>query len=257
MNTNWHLIDFRKVEVVSFDVGYTILGLDAKQVSAFLSMCFNCPPISPAAVLAADAKMRHEHLLNGTQIKREQRLFYSEVLCELLEFLPGDLQSYINPERLKAFEKICRLHHTQANFFNQIYHDALAALEILHQNGVRMIVISNAHGTLHRDLKTFGLWHYFEHVLDSSAEGVAKPDPEIFTRAIDRCAVPAEAVLHIGDNPVADIEGALAIGMQAALYDPTGMFPDANGLAPQFRNHVEFAEMIIKSRLAAVQASAN
>ncbi len=258
MNTDWSLINFAKIEVVSFDLGYTVLGLDAKQVCEFISECFDNPPINPAAILSADSAMRRAHLLNSPPEKRGQTQFYSEILCDLLHFLPGDFyKRFCATEKIRRFENACRNHHLRFNFFNQIYHDAIAALELLRQNCIRMIVISNAHGTLERDLKLFGLWQYFEHVLDSEVEGVAKPDPEIFTRAIDRCAVPAEAILHIGDNPTADIQGALAIGMQAALYDPIGMFPDSNGLAPQFRNHLELAEALLESKIKSVIRQAN
>lgn len=67
----------------------------------------------------------------------------------------------------------------------------------------------------------------------SNEVGSAKPDRAIFDAALgllrNRSSVetlgmpPACAnVIHIGDNPVADVQGARAAGMQAALVEPDG-----------------------------------
>ena len=60
-----------------------------------------------------------------------------------------------------------------------------------------------------------GIAGYFETVLISGAEGVSKPDPEIFRRAVSRLGVRAEETVMVGDNPVADIGGAMSFGMKA------------------------------------------
>ncbi|WP_265442745.1 HAD family hydrolase [Flexivirga meconopsidis] len=57
----------------------------------------------------------------------------------------------------------------------------------------------------------------------SNEVGVAKPRPEIFAEARAVLDVPAEQVLHVGDNPVADVQGAQAAGMVAALVRPDGV----------------------------------
>lgn len=56
----------------------------------------------------------------------------------------------------------------------------------------------------------------------SNEVGAAKPAPEIFGIAVAALGVPAADVLHIGDNPVADVRGACDAGLQAMLVDPDG-----------------------------------
>ncbi|NNG38336.1 HAD family hydrolase [Flexivirga sp. ID2601S] len=56
----------------------------------------------------------------------------------------------------------------------------------------------------------------------SNEVGVAKPRPEIFAEACSTLGVPASQVLHVGDNPIADVHGAEAAGMSAALVRPDG-----------------------------------
>jgi putative hydrolase of the HAD superfamily len=52
----------------------------------------------------------------------------------------------------------------------------------------------------------------------SDEVGVRKPDAEIFHATLSRAGVPPDEAVHIGDNPDADVAGALAIGMRAAHY---------------------------------------
>jgi putative hydrolase of the HAD superfamily len=60
-------------------------------------------------------------------------------------------------------------------------------------------------------------------VLTSAEEGVAKPAPALFLRALARLGDPdPAAVVHCGDDLRADVEGARAAGLQAVLVDREG-----------------------------------
>ena len=65
-------------------------------------------------------------------------------------------------------------------------------------------------------------------VVISEREGIRKPDPKIFIRAAERVRVPPQQCLFVGDNPEADIGGALAAGMQAVWR--RGAIPWPEGL---------------------------
>lgn len=238
---DWSFIDFTKVEVISYDLGYTILGVNAQAVTRLINASFETD-CSAADVMLADYKLRSDYLRDPAKSHTSQTTHYSDVLCRLLAFIDPRFTEKQNAARLEIFREACRLYHDEHNFFNVIYEDALTALRMLRGAKVRMIVISNAHGTLKRDLHRFGLAGYFEFILDSAVEEVAKPDPEIFVRAMDRCGVTAENFLHIGDNIYADCRGASQTGMQTALYDPNGIYPQMYDTYTIFRNHVDLAE---------------
>ena len=55
----------------------------------------------------------------------------------------------------------------------------------------------------------------------SEAEGFWKPAPELFRIAAGRCGEPLEGAWMIGDNPVADIGGAAALGI-STVWIPLG-----------------------------------
>ena len=77
---------------------------------------------------------------------------------------------------------------------------------------VPLISISN--GTA--DLGRIGLHEHFRFSISAGQLGVAKPDASIFLHACERLGIAPEHVLHVGDDPVADILGARQAGLRTA-----------------------------------------
>jgi putative hydrolase of the HAD superfamily len=100
-----------------------------------------------------------------------------------------------------------------------VYPDAVPALEALRAMGLRLAVISNFDERLPGLLAGLGLARRVEVVMPSAAQGVAKPNPEIFRRVLALLGVDAGSALHVGDHRLEDVEGAQAAGMQAVLID--------------------------------------
>jgi HAD superfamily hydrolase (TIGR01509 family) len=122
--------------------------------------------------------------------------------------------------------------HARSNLWDQVPAGVPEALARLRQTGRRLVVVSNANGTAPKLLESVGLAGYFDTILDSFLEGVEKPDPEIFRRALERVGVPAERALPVGDLYQVDVLGARAAGIAAALIDSGGLYPDAD--CPRF-----------------------
>jgi putative hydrolase of the HAD superfamily len=97
-----------------------------------------------------------------------------------------------------------------------LFPDAAPALAILRAAGLKLGLITNGSVRMQsRKLECLALAPIFDTILISEAEGIHKPDPEIFRRALERLnADPARAVF-VGDDPEADVAGAKAAGMQA------------------------------------------
>lgn len=95
---------------------------------------------------------------------------------------------------------------------------AAAALESLARQGYTLCLVSNTMRTpgraLRQVLRQYGVLGHFAHLAFSDECGVRKPEPEIFRRTLKAVGVaPAEAV-HVGDDPVLDVEGARRAGMR-------------------------------------------
>ena len=91
-----------------------------------------------------------------------------------------------------------------------LYPDVRPALERLKLR-YRLFAVSNGNA----DLQRCGLAHYFDGHVTASRAGAAKPDARIFTRLLEEAGVSAPDVLHVGDDPLADVAGAQRAGLQA------------------------------------------
>jgi len=68
-------------------------------------------------------------------------------------------------------------------------------------------------------LESSGITHYFDKIITSGRAGFRKPQPEIFEFALNEIGATKEECIMIGDNPVADIEGAFHFGMDQIYYN--------------------------------------
>jgi FMN phosphatase YigB (HAD superfamily) len=71
-------------------------------------------------------------------------------------------------------------------------------------------------------------------VLISEELGIAKPDSRFFAAACRAIGREPSEVLCVGDNPRADVEGALKAGIDACWYNPSGAEWTGTGPAPTF-----------------------
>lgn len=106
------------------------------------------------------------------------------------------------------------------------------ALAALKARGHRLGVVSNSNGTVKAKLVEVGLGGFFEVMLDSAEEGVEKPDPEIFRRALARMGV--EGGWFVGDLYHIDVVGARAAGLSPVLMDRAWLRDDAD--CPRIRS---------------------
>jgi FMN hydrolase / 5-amino-6-(5-phospho-D-ribitylamino)uracil phosphatase len=92
----------------------------------------------------------------------------------------------------------------------EFYDDVLPSLIRL-RSRYRLFALSNGNA----DLRRCGIADLFAGHVTASAAGAAKPDARIFARLAALAGVEAHQVLHIGDDPEADVVGAMQAGMQA------------------------------------------
>ncbi len=77
------------------------------------------------------------------------------------------------------------------------------------------------------DLEQIGLAQHFAHVVTAAQVGASKPDRAIFDAALAACGADAAQTVHVGDHPVADVEGALGAGLHAVWFNRDGnAWPD-------------------------------
>ena len=94
------------------------------------------------------------------------------------------------------------------------YPDAQYVLEQLTGRGYKIGVIANQNSGTAQQLEQYGLLKYIDLVVASAEEGVAKPDKEIFRRALERADCLAQNAVMIGDRLDNDIFPVKALGMK-------------------------------------------
>ena len=168
--------------------------------------------------------------ISGTDITFEQ---FNE---KRIEFAKQNKKGDI--EAIKFFGLIKTSWHTE---LERPYPDAENVLRQLSDMGYKIGIIANqSEGTAQR-LEKWGLMRYISLVLSSAEEGVAKPNPEIFLRALSRVECePCEAVM-IGDRLDNDIYPAKKLGMKT-IWIKQGMASYQN---PQ--NEVSTADFTVNS----------
>ncbi|MGN7386003.1 HAD family hydrolase [Sporosarcina sp. SAFN-015] len=87
-------------------------------------------------------------------------------------------------------------------------------LETLKRKSLKLGMITNGKGQFQMDnIKALYIEKYFDAILVSEWEGIKKPDPQIFIRALEQLNVSPSESIFVGDHPVNDVEAAKNAGM--------------------------------------------
>ena len=97
-----------------------------------------------------------------------------------------------------------------------LYEDTIPALEYLSHRGWNHAILSNHVPELPDIVRGLGLSHHISYCMTSAATGYEKPNPEAFKNALVTTGTP-ERVWMIGNEPIADIQGAETVGLPAIL----------------------------------------
>ena len=151
----------------------------------------------------------------------------------------------LSPEAARDMVVPLRRAHDAFNLWRRVPPHLGPALARLRSLGFRVAIVSNSEGRLLDVFTRVGLGEAFELVVDSHFEGVRKPDPEIFRRALSRLGVEASRAVYLGDIPGVDVAGAHAAGMKAVLVDALGFYVDHTA-SPRVESVSEFVERYVE-----------
>jgi putative hydrolase of the HAD superfamily len=127
-----------------------------------------------------------------------------------------------------------------------LYPDATQTLSCLRTSGLRLGLITNGSVRMQsRKLQCLDLTRLFDTILISDAEGISKPDPQIFHRALERLNTSPARSVFVGDHPEVDVAGARAAGMQAVWRrDPNGSrMIEADGVIDEVSDLLTWMEL--------------
>lgn len=102
-----------------------------------------------------------------------------------------------------------------------LYPDVRSSLEKWRSLGITLGIISNFDTRIYSVLKALELEDFFTSVTISSEAIAAKPDPKIFSKALEKHNCAPQEAWHIGDSLKEDYQGAKAAGLRGILIKRT------------------------------------
>jgi HAD superfamily hydrolase (TIGR01662 family) len=106
--------------------------------------------------------------------------------------------------------------------------DVRRTLPELKQAGYMLAVISNRDKPFQEILVSHNINEFFDFSLAAGEVNIYKPEPGVFEHALKQANLTAEETVYVGDNYYADVIGARRAGLRPVLYDPKGIFPEAD-----------------------------
>ena len=150
-------------------------------------------------------------------------MYFRDRIVQTLAMLDEGLPERLGPAGIERLWEVSDAAHDEAQPI--LMPGALEAVRELARKPVKLGIISNtgnssskAYG---RMFEAMGIDGYFEVISLSNELAMAKPSPQIFHHTLDALGVEPGRALHVGDNPVADVAGAAAVGMKTAWLTGT------------------------------------
>lgn len=216
-------IDIQRYEHFSFDLWLTLIRSNPSFKPAMVREAISHFDLSDDFETVLLCFRKHDVLCNKISEISGQHVSAKQILLMILNELRPGLED-MEPSTLDAFEQKTQqlfLEHPPLLKFN----DTPELFEQISSKGKTISLISNTgfiSGQTIRQVPALSdLMPHFEFTLFSDETGYSKPNPRMFELSFDKLQNKTQTekkqVLHIGDNPLADYEGAKAFGYEALL----------------------------------------
>lgn len=104
--------------------------------------------------------------------------------------------------------------------FNELVPGSFELLEYLSNKGYIMHILSNGFKEVtYRKAELSGIKGYFKNIISADEINIRKPNPEIYQYALDLAGAKKEESIMVGDDWIADVQGALSFGIDAIFFD--------------------------------------
>jgi putative hydrolase of the HAD superfamily len=174
-------------------------------------------------------KMRGEGPFQDFRKEQARRL--AELRGISAEQAEQQVHAIVDERWMKVFKKVSLFKGVRETLFE------------LEKRGVRLGLISDY--PILEKLKGMGLSaSSFGTIVVTEDVGALKPHPAAFELAAEELGLEPGQVLHVGDREDCDVDGALAAGMQAALFcrDPKNTATKAGFLFSSWRDFISEAD---------------
>jgi len=135
-----------------------------------------------------------------------------------------------------AVDDLLNDYYERSSRFSRAFAGMTETLAALRARGLKLGIITNGETAFQtRNIHALGLGSLVDEILISEAEGLRKPEAALFHRAATRLNVAPPQCIFVGDNPTADVGGALAAGMRGIWFSPQGEWLEKTPQPPTIR----------------------
>lgn len=194
----------QKIHAILLDALGTLVELEPPWVHLAGALeVANPEELAPAVRREMDYYREHAHEGRDEESVAALRKRCAEILSwELDREVP--VETMMDSIRFRAFE------------------DTAPSLSALRSAGMTLVCVSNWDASLGEVLAGCDLSEALDGIVTSAECGARKPDPAIFTAALELAGCAADEAVHVGDTIEEDVAGAEAAGIRALLLDRKG-----------------------------------
>lgn len=104
--------------------------------------------------------------------------------------------------------------------FNELLPNCIQVLAYLKSKSYQIHILSNGFKEVtHHKIKASGISQYISTITSADELNIRKPNPRIFEFCLNKANAHIKESLFIGDDWIADVEGALGIGMEVIFFN--------------------------------------
>lgn len=128
--------------------------------------------------------------------------------------------------------------------FNHLIPESVEILNYLFPK-YRLHILTNGFSEIQiKKMHNAQVHQYFKTMTASDEFETKKPDPKIFSRAVERAGATIQNSIMIGDNFEADVLGAQNFGMKAIYYNPENKLPTSDYSGIQISSLLQLREIL-------------
>ena len=208
-------------KVVFFDLYGTLAGFKPSRYDIQSQACaYFGIEVTPEGIIngyaAADAYMTSQNAIDPVRLRNEKgkEQFFSEYEKLVLKGSGVD----VTLDTARALWRRLR----QIPYELSPFDDVIPVLRHLQATGINIGMISNMDRDGDELVSELGIAEHLDFIVTSAESNSEKPHPEIFWTALTKAKAKPEEAVHVGDQPISDVEGAIGAGIAAILLDRDG-----------------------------------
>jgi putative hydrolase of the HAD superfamily len=211
----------RLIDTICLDAGGTLVWPNWGRVRDALAV--EGITVDAASLAAADPRVRRSldegHLIAASTDQGRAWSFFDDVLT-----MAGVA---LTPQARRALSALEDYQRTM-NLWEHVPDFVAPALVELRRRGYKLVVVSNANGTVKQAFRRIGLLDLVDVIVDSAEAGYEKPDRRLFDTALRMAGAQHARAIHVGDIYHIDVIGARAAGLTPVLVDEADLYGDAD-----------------------------